>query len=78
MILEYIGGAMKLSAIEAYFLHLYRSDSAAETAEVLRDALPHICEPDVCDAAESLLGKLEFMGGAEFDGLCSDWYDYAG
>lgn len=55
-----------LTTEERRLLHIFRSGSAVETAVVVRDALADISEPDVRDAAESLLRKLECMSEAEF------------
>ena len=60
---------MKLTTLENNLLHLYHCGSAAETAEVIRDALGHINEPDTRNSAESLLQRLESMSEPEFKKL---------
>jgi len=62
---------MRLSKQEADLVCIYYSGSRADTAAQMREALPHIDEPDVLDAAESAIGKLEAMSGAEFSTLAS-------
>ena len=60
---------MIFTADEKRLLNLYYSGSAAETADIVRDALNDITDPEERGAAQGLLRKLERMSGAEFDSL---------
>ena len=60
---------MTINAAEMRLLNIYSSGSAADTAAVMRDALPDIGESDERKAALSLLSKLERMGEAAPEGF---------
>ncbi|HBU12534.1 MAG TPA: hypothetical protein DEB31_07350 [Clostridiales bacterium] len=58
---------MMLTSEEIKLFVLYRSGSAAATANLVREALLDITEADQRAAAEGLISKLERMSGAQFD-----------
>ena len=63
---------MIFTADERRLLILYHYGSVTETADVVREALADITDPDERGAAQGLLRKLESMSEAEFDNLGSD------
>lgn len=60
---------MTLSVQERNLVLLYHSGSREATAAQMREALPHIDEPDVNAAAVSAIRKLEAMSAAAYDAL---------
>ena len=69
---------MILTVEEKRLFSLYRSESASETASVVREALSEISEPELC-AAKGLLKKLESMNEVMFRIIVSELEDtYAG
>jgi len=60
---------MTLSIQERNLVLLYHSGSREATVAQIREALPHIGEPDVNAAAVSAIAKLERMSAAAFSDL---------
>ena len=57
---------MIVTADEKRLLTLYYCGSAIETADIVRNALADITNPDERTAARNLLRKLQNMGEADF------------
>jgi len=62
---------MRLTKQESDLVCIYYSGSLVATIAQMREALPHIDEPDVLAAAECAIGKLEAISAAAFDTLVS-------
>ena len=63
---------MTFTAEERRLLLLYYSDSVADTAAIVQEALADITDPDERAVARSLLRKLGKMNAAEFESFNPD------